>query len=381
MELERNTYKYIKNNDPKDKLDVEIGDSKQDDFKPQFKLMRWDNEVNFSIRAKEKENNLFIKDGEIIKYKTDEYEIYQYEKDDASDEGGFEFEWILNSKPDNNILYATIRFKNVDIFYQDELTELEKELGCERPDNVIGSYALYHKTKMHNYKNGKNYRAGKFCHIYRPKAIDSKGNEVWCKLNIDEKKEELTVEVPKEFLEDAIYPIIVDPTFGYTGTAASDWNCGDRTVGYKATGALGTGDTISAYMKKNSTEDEESTCGLYKESDDTLLTDSDTDEILLTSTSYSWKTYTFSGDPSISAVDYIISVSSHKTDASNYGKMAFDNGVGTEGYYANLGAGSYVHPIGSSVTWTSQDSSWRYSIYCTYTATPVADKGNFFHFI
>ena len=38
---------------PKDRIEVEIGDSKQPNFKPQFKVMRWDNEVNFSMRAVE----------------------------------------------------------------------------------------------------------------------------------------------------------------------------------------------------------------------------------------------------------------------------------------------------------------------------------------
>ena len=37
--------------DPKDKIEVELGDSKDSTkFHPQVKLMRWDNEVNASFR-------------------------------------------------------------------------------------------------------------------------------------------------------------------------------------------------------------------------------------------------------------------------------------------------------------------------------------------
>jgi hypothetical protein len=33
-----------------DRIALEVGDSKQPEFHPQLKLMRWDNEVNLSVR-------------------------------------------------------------------------------------------------------------------------------------------------------------------------------------------------------------------------------------------------------------------------------------------------------------------------------------------
>jgi hypothetical protein len=94
--LENNTLKSTPKNNPKDKIEVEIGDSKQPDFKPQFKFMRWDNEVNFSLRAQEHPQAVIEtdKDGK-IKYITPEYEVHQYDKPEASENGGFEFEWVL----------------------------------------------------------------------------------------------------------------------------------------------------------------------------------------------------------------------------------------------------------------------------------------------
>ena len=45
-----NTYLTIVKDNPRDKLEIEIGDSKQKDFLPQLKIKRWDNEVNASFR-------------------------------------------------------------------------------------------------------------------------------------------------------------------------------------------------------------------------------------------------------------------------------------------------------------------------------------------
>ena len=39
--------------EPKDEINVEIGDTKQTEFYPQIKLQRWTNETNFSVRLKD----------------------------------------------------------------------------------------------------------------------------------------------------------------------------------------------------------------------------------------------------------------------------------------------------------------------------------------
>jgi hypothetical protein len=214
--------KAVKEN-PKDKIEIEIGDSKQTDFKPQFKVMRWDNEVNFSMRAEEDPTATVDIQNGIVKYIAKNYEVHQYEKPEASEDGGFEFEWVLQQKPSNNVLTATIQTKELDFFYQPAFTPEEIAQGMSRPDNVIGSYAVYHKTKSNNIVGGKEYKTGKFCHIYRPEAIDQKGNKVWCELHIDEGAGLLTVTVPQNYLDTATYPVVVDPTFGYTTIGASEF--------------------------------------------------------------------------------------------------------------------------------------------------------------
>lgn len=222
FQVVNNTFKREVKANPKDRIEVEVGDSKQPDFKPQFKVMRWSNEVNFSMRAQEHPQATVETDGEIIKYITPEYEVHQYEKPEVAEDGGFEFEWVLPSKPSNNILQATIQTKGLDFFKQLPLTQEEIDEGADRPDNVINSYAVYHKTKGGmNRADGMEYKTGKALHIYRLKATDANGNETWCDQNIDVENELFEAIVPQEFLEAAVYPVVVDPTFGYTSIGAS----------------------------------------------------------------------------------------------------------------------------------------------------------------
>ena len=215
------TFEDIVKDNPEDRVTIEVGDSKQPDFKPQFKFMRWDNEINFSLRAEEAPGATFKEENSIIKYQTDDFDVHMYDKPDASEEGGFEFEWILKNKPLTNTLTATIQTKGLDFFYQPELTQQEiDEKKTNRPDNVVGSYAVYHSTKSNHRVGDKNYKAGKAFHIYRPKAIDANGAETWADLLIENGI--LSVTVSQKFLDEAVYPVRVDPTFGLTTIGASE---------------------------------------------------------------------------------------------------------------------------------------------------------------
>ena len=223
-----NTYSSIAKSDVKDKIEVEIGDSKQTDFYPQVKVMRWDNEVNFSVRLIEdndekKEKETIVEEGEKIKYKKSKREahFYNIEPNEQYPEGASEFEVILLEKPAINKVEFTIEDKDVDYFYQPPLTQEEIDAKEERPENVIGSYAVYAKTPKTNYKGGKEYKTGKVGHIYRPRIEDANGDWVWGELNID--KRILTVTIPQEFLDNAVYPVrhAAGLTFGYTSLGAS----------------------------------------------------------------------------------------------------------------------------------------------------------------
>jgi hypothetical protein len=229
---ENETLKRVVVDDVKKKLDIEIGDSKDPDFKPQFKLKKWDNEVNFSIRrdstkdAKKKGTKDKAKveatveyEGEKVKYVDGNEEVHLYEKK-VKGKDGFEIEILLKEKPDTNVFHFSLETKGLKFYKQPALTETEIEYGDLRPDDVVGSYAVYHDSRKHNYAD-MSYETGKFCHIYRPYAYDANIDNSWCELDIDVDKKELTVTVPQDFLDNAVYPVVIDPTFGYDTAGAS----------------------------------------------------------------------------------------------------------------------------------------------------------------
>jgi len=195
----------------KKKLQLEIGDSKQDEFYPQLKSKHWDNECNFSIRL------LDDIDGSIYKEKDDKIEWETKDKKRKArfydiDEDNFEFEVEFLEKPTSNIVEFSI---NVKRLWFDKQPMKEKK-GETIPDNVKGSYAVYHSGKRDGI-----YKTGKAFHLYRPEVIDADGNRAWCKININFDSEILTIKMPELFLETAIYPVILDPTYGYTSIGAS----------------------------------------------------------------------------------------------------------------------------------------------------------------
>ncbi len=162
-----------------------------------FFVEGWRNEVEFDIN--------------FTPYDGIEVEMYQAPR-------SFEIDLILSKKPITNVFVYDIQTNGLNFYFQPELTEEELAAGCIRPENVINSYSVYHSAKSGNYKfkNGieKNYKTGKAFHIFRPKAFDAIDAQVWCELQINKEKGELTVTVPQEFLDTATYPVTIDPNFG-----------------------------------------------------------------------------------------------------------------------------------------------------------------------
>lgn len=124
-----------------------------------------------------------------------------------------------------------------------------------RPENVVDSYAVYNqdgKTGNFSKIGGKNYQTGKAFHIYRPQIIDVKGNKTWGRLRVDKLKGQLSVEVDKDWLASATYPVTVDPTFGYASIGASSISLNGIIHGsYWAISDLGSPTSISAYIYVN----------------------------------------------------------------------------------------------------------------------------------
>jgi len=249
--------------DPKGRIQLEIGDTKEIDFYPQLKLMRWDNEVNFSVRLKDTEYDKAIVsfDKEKIVWEKGNLKLEYYDYPEG--EGGYKMVWYLKSKPADRKVDFSLQSKGLKFAYQSRIdagavaeekswadnvlpnwfdqnwvatyynpndrkegfTETDSP-DSHRPEEYVDSWAIYHKTKgVMNDINGKDYKVGKFGHIPRIKLVDANGWEEWGKLNISEpikiigdtEIRNYSVEIPEDFYNDAVYPIKSNDTFGYAG--------------------------------------------------------------------------------------------------------------------------------------------------------------------
>ena len=230
-----------------DSVDVSFEDTKSSEVK----IYYWDREGEILFGSKTHTTDV-NNDPSIVKTSnslTQDYgdtKVKAYTKECDSEYGCFEYELILNSIPDNNVFTFEILSEGLEYYYQpalnaegenncnathcwEEYKELEKEriITGHRPENVVGSYAVYHESKRDN-----KYRAGKVFHIYRPKIIDYNGDWIWAEMNITNNKMIITID--NRWLERAAYPVIIDPTFG------------KKTVGGSVTSSLAEDDWIGS---------------------------------------------------------------------------------------------------------------------------------------
>ena len=350
---------------------IEIGDVKQtDQCYPQAKFKQWGNETNFSIRLNEDvtDSTNELKDGKFIwKAKDEKTEAHLYELDSTScfdcEDGGFEFEVILHEKPKSNIIEYTIQTKGLDFFYQPELTDEEKKRGNKRPENVVGSYAVYHSSKSNTGPHG-DYRTGKAFHIYRPVIFDAQDSTAWCVLNIDTTAELLTITVPQDFIDNAVYPITIDPTFGNTtgGSSQSSYN-NNQAKCFKATAPVNaTVQSISAYTYwyGGSYEDDAIKAVIWDGVSENVLTNAvgAAEEIAVGTPD--WVVSTFGTDPIITSGDqFYYGIVQYKT--STLASQNYDSSNSYASYYDS--SNNYSSPVNINPTL----STVKYSIYITYT--------------
>jgi hypothetical protein len=383
--------------EPKDEIKVAIGDNSQaillgglfgiheKEFKPDIELKRW-NEVSFKIKTDNLLTGVAIEDKNLIfennkvKFKTPKMDFEMYETEES-----YKYIWYLNKKPASNIVSFDVETEGLDFFYQPPLNVENKdpnlictETQCkdrngnvviERPENVVGSYAVYHSTKGGiNDINGKDYKVGKAFHIFRPHIIDANGAETWGILKIENGI--YSVEISQDFLDKAVYPIKSNDTFGYSGTPATILYSLCSTGGpyyAKYTGVAGTGVNMSFYGQEEGNGDV--TTGQMKLYDGTSDTGSEitngiTDTVAVTTT-FQWYTSNFTNAPTLSATDYWLAAWTNGTcpPFGGYFQWYGDNTDGTS---------SSADSSNTYNTWPTSKiggagGSYKMGIYVTYT--------------
>lgn len=161
-------------------FETEVGDALQPDFYPQFKLKRWGNEFNFSVRPVlpsyvydqmvTQGNEIRVRYGQIgFRFRIDPPEADQtleYAR-------GLNFETILFSAPLTNTIDFTVNTKGAILGLQMPLTAQQIAAGNNRPAHAEYSIAIY-APKRHN-----QYETGKLAHLYRPRVIENNGTRSW----------------------------------------------------------------------------------------------------------------------------------------------------------------------------------------------------------
>lgn len=249
-----------------DEFESEIGDVKRDgEFLPQLKIKRWENEANFSVRVKDAGHVEPSIDDDKIIYVTPEYTARFYYLQE-----GFEFDITFPSKPSSNKVDFSIRRKQLAFYKQPALTQEQIDEGIERPEDIVGSYAVYHRTEKNHKVGEKDYRAGKAFHIKRPWAEDATGKRVWCDLDISLTKHTMTITLPQDFYDTAVWPVLVDPTFGYTTAGASNGgSISDRAYGHGNAGeqySATSGDSVTTLHMYTRTIGATADVGVYDKS-------------------------------------------------------------------------------------------------------------------
>jgi len=119
-------------------------------------------------------------------------------------DNSFEYDTILKKEPDSNVIRLRIEgSENFDFLRQPDFV---------KNPFLQGSYAVYKKVTL----IGEG--TGKLCHIHRPEIIDARGRRSWGSLAIV--GNELQITIPEQWLSEATYPVIVDPTVGTTTVGA-----------------------------------------------------------------------------------------------------------------------------------------------------------------
>lgn len=324
-------------------------------------LTKWDGEVKISVKRELKDRTKLERKlcSNKLTAKNHKEEIHLYPVDE-----GFEYEVILLEKPESNVISLELETENLDFFYQPELTQEEIDEGAFRPENITGSYAVYHSTKQGDYTalGGKNYMAGKAYHIYRPRMCDSNNWCIWGEYNEDLNETGILANtLPLDFWENAFYPVkhSVGATFGdeTCGASYSGVN-GYIKGGLYSPASSGTVTSITSCLGSYVSGEKYKTA-LYSQSGTTYtLISPQSEEFIASGTGSDWNEFSVDNASINSAITYWIVLwgdgvgPSIKTDTS-----------GGDDRTQSASYGSWPSTINGPT-----GSSYKRSIFATYTS-------------
>lgn len=290
------------------------------------------------------------------------------------DDDRLEWEIVIDAPPESNVVEFRIDYsEGLTFTYQAPLTPALIEKGYERPENVIGSWAIYYA------KSNNQYKTGKFAHIYRPELIDANGVRVWADLDIDPAAHRATLVMPSEWLATAAYPVIIDPTIGYTTTGASLSGQDNLHAQLYQASASGNANPGTFYVWGHSTSGGNLTIwgGAYSSSgsgdtdpagESALHSSQATITVPDTEGTPQWNSAPITWTGITGGTYYWISVASVPDN-----RVYFDNGTGAVDRYADGTFSGMPNPWTSPSTGT--DGDFRNSWYIDFTSATLEQEG------
>ena len=255
-------------------------------------------------------------------------------------EDGFEFDITLTTKPNDNVYTMSIETKGLIFSKQEAISDDKLKTEFMSP-RAVGSYAAYHDSKQSN-----EYKSGKAFHIYRPIIKDADGWEVWGDIEIDT---EMHITIPQDFIDTATYPIVIDPTFGYTTTGASFELSDNKILASYVT--LASAGNLGISIAERSSAGNSSQMALYDGSGSLLYTGGEV-------AGYLPSLYNYTNHPTLYAADYILAV---WTATSGYGSYIYYDVVAGTSYSLSSTYSANNFPVNMS-SFTTQTSR-RYTVY------------------
>lgn len=353
--------------------EVIIGDKASVDFKQQVTFTKWKNKNGIP------ENSLTIKapDGLIAantptltngKVEVKDTKTGFYFNSDPDNTDNFKFGLILYEKPTTNTWSFQLEdWEEFDFWYQRPYLNFNNEDGSsweiidgerhERLPAMSGAWAVCHRTKKNYIVGQANYKIGTFGIFQRPKFIDANGAWVWADLFIENGV--YTVTVPQSFLDNAVYPVKANDTFGSTDITSFLNSSRLRGTRYSPSSS-GTVTAISVYTNNSS-----GTHQVAMYSDDAVNT---TPEALLTSSPSSLNNLATSWVEH-DVADYAV------VSGAPYWLCRWPN-VSANVYYLSTGGTSGNKTGDTFPTWPnpfadawSAAEAYQYAIYATYTVS------------
>lgn len=237
---------------------------------------------------------------------------------------GFKVDILLNERPDTDCLewgiggWEQYRFSKVK-----PITQRQIDAGWRQDPESIGSYSVYHSKLANHAVGGINYENGKFAHIDYPKVWEVGNPE-----GTTQRAESFLIEnglmrvcPGAKFLDEATYPVRIDPTFGYTSIGAEKLFLAEKYnngAGFDYEGGLGgnpvtgiTGDVVSIHayttneLNQVSTEGTVDLFGVLYEGDTLFLDLLGSKESVAEDAGPEWKTFTFDTPVAVTASDVL----------------------------------------------------------------------------